>query len=263
MSLDFLAKLRQFEFDEVKTLIPARARLLELGAGAGWQARALAELGHDVAAIDVEGSTYEGVRVWPISIYDGHHIPFADREFDVVFSSNVLEHVPHQEEFQREIKRVLKPGGLAIHILPSGSWRFWTIMTHYPWYLKETIRLGWQHIAGRPPVAGAAPPVLTVPSASRKKSPLEILGKIMIPRRHGERGNLLTEIYYFSRRFWVPFFVSAGWKMVNVQPNRLFYTGNSLFDSLLPIALRSKLGSLFGSSCIIYVMRLPDSPNDG
>ena len=30
---------------------------------------------------------------------------------------------------QKEIHRVLKPDGRAIHVLPSGSWRFWTNLT--------------------------------------------------------------------------------------------------------------------------------------
>ena len=30
--------------------------------------------------------------------------------------------------------------------------------------------------------------------------------------RHGERGNKLTEIYYFSSRFWLGHFKRAGWK---------------------------------------------------
>jgi len=56
-------------------------------------------------------------------------IPFEDHAFDIVFSSNVLEHIPHVVEFQKEIQRVLKPDGIAIHVLPSSSWRVWSNMT--------------------------------------------------------------------------------------------------------------------------------------
>jgi SAM-dependent methyltransferase len=68
--------------------------------------------------------------VWPVTDYDGRQIPFEDGTFDVVFSSNVLEHVPHVVEFQKEIHRVLKPDGVVVHVLPSSSWRVWTSMTH-------------------------------------------------------------------------------------------------------------------------------------
>ena len=46
---------------------------------------------------------------------------FDDGLFDIVFSSNIMEHVQHVEEFQQEIKWALKWGGVAVHILPSGS----------------------------------------------------------------------------------------------------------------------------------------------
>jgi len=45
-------------------------------------------------------------------------LPFADRRFDVVLSSHVLEHIPDDRRAMREICRVLKPGG-TLWILES------------------------------------------------------------------------------------------------------------------------------------------------
>jgi SAM-dependent methyltransferase len=42
-------------------------------------------------------------------------LPFADAEFDLVYSVAALEHVPEPGGTVRELWRVLKPGGLAIH----------------------------------------------------------------------------------------------------------------------------------------------------
>jgi SAM-dependent methyltransferase len=114
----------------VVSLLPAHGRILEIGAGTGWQAKVLASQGYDVSAIDVPYSNYRENRIWPVIDYDGKNIPFKDNTFDIVFSSNVLEHILHIYEFQKEIHRVLKPSTWAIHVLPSGSWRFWTNITH-------------------------------------------------------------------------------------------------------------------------------------
>lgn len=129
-SLEHLESIRSFELDFARHYFPDSGRLLEIGAGTGWQAKALQAHRFEVEAIDLSSSNYKEHRIFPVVDYDGHHIPFGDATFDVVFSSNVLEHIPHLKEFQQEIHRVLKPGGVAVHIVPSSSWRFWTNITH-------------------------------------------------------------------------------------------------------------------------------------
>ena len=42
-------------------------------------------------------------------------LPFADAEFDLVYSVAALEHVPNPGGTLAEVFRVLRPGGLAIH----------------------------------------------------------------------------------------------------------------------------------------------------
>jgi SAM-dependent methyltransferase len=42
-------------------------------------------------------------------------LPFEDEAFDLVYSVAALEHVPDPEETMTEMRRVLAPGGLAIH----------------------------------------------------------------------------------------------------------------------------------------------------
>ncbi len=118
------------ELGVVMKMLSRKGRVLEIGAGAGWQAQVFASCGLEVSAIDLPLSEFSEKRVWPIINYDGKQIPFANDEFDVVFSSNVLEHIPDVAQFQKEIHRVLKPDGCAIHVLPSSSWRFWTSVTH-------------------------------------------------------------------------------------------------------------------------------------
>jgi SAM-dependent methyltransferase len=50
--------------------------------------------------------------------YDGKKIPFPDDHFDVVFASEVFEHVFGLEETLKEIRRVLKPGGKLLFTCP-------------------------------------------------------------------------------------------------------------------------------------------------
>jgi SAM-dependent methyltransferase len=56
--------------------------------------------------------------------HTAERLPFGDGEFDLVVSHEVFEHIADVPAAVREVKRVLKPGGLAyinIHLFPSIS----------------------------------------------------------------------------------------------------------------------------------------------
>ena len=106
----------------------AHSRVLEIGAGSGHQASLLEYFDHEVEAIDVSISNH---LIYPITEFDGVNIRSLNNYFDYVFSSNVLEHVVHLDKLQKEIYRALKPEGLAIHILPTHTWRLWAILFYY------------------------------------------------------------------------------------------------------------------------------------
>lgn len=64
--------------------------------------------------IDIPGE-YKDKR---IIYYDGKHIPFEDKAFDSLISSEVFEHVVNIDEIVKELNRVLKPGGNALITVP-------------------------------------------------------------------------------------------------------------------------------------------------
>jgi SAM-dependent methyltransferase len=50
---------------------------------------------------------------------DGHWLPFKDGTFDVILSTDVLEHVREPKQIFAEASRVLRPGGLLIMTAPQ------------------------------------------------------------------------------------------------------------------------------------------------
>lgn len=64
----------------------------------------------------VYGKVVDGVRN-----EDLQTLSFSDASFDIVLSSEVLEHVPDPYRAHREIFRVLKPGGRHIFTVPYGE----------------------------------------------------------------------------------------------------------------------------------------------
>ena len=229
--------------ENLKITIP-NLKLLEIGAGTGVQARVLSELGCDVTAIDLHNSNYSDERLFEIIDYDGKNIPFADSHFDVVFSSNVLEHVKDIASFQLEMQRVIKSEGYAIHVLPTPSWRIWTNFAYYfRFFFKAKANLN-------PPSAKQRTKATSYKTGSTRRWMHKLF-----PAPHGERGNSLTEVYYFSPFYWRRCFHRGGWHLAYSLRTGLFYTGHSVLGHLLGLGLRSRLGKFLGSSSNIYVLQ--------
>jgi SAM-dependent methyltransferase len=233
---------------------PQGGKVLEIGAGAGWQARYLGERGYEVVAVDVASTDYREAMVFPVQFYDGQTLPAADETFDVVFSSNVLEHVPHIEAFQLEMLRVLRAGGLAVHVMPSATWRLWTTVTLLP---KKVLRFLGRRKSDEGAIHGgdeSAGPPLKPAEDPAPEAPTSLLHKLL-PHPHGVRGNAWSEFYYFSRGYWRSVFRRAGWNLEAVRGNRLLYSGNRLFGPKFPMPARRLLSRILGSSCTLYVLR--------
>jgi SAM-dependent methyltransferase len=92
-------------------------RILDFGCGErpyeGLFGNAAAYVGLDIA-VSGHPDSEKRVDVY----YDGKNIPLDDRSFDVVFSSEVFEHVFNIEEILLEIRRVMKLDGTLIVSLP-------------------------------------------------------------------------------------------------------------------------------------------------
>ena len=262
MNLDYLKEIRLRELDEIIPLISEyfsdqKINILEIGAGSGWQSKELSTLGHDVKAIELASSYYLEDSVWPITTYDGKTIPFEDKKFELIFSSNVIEHIPDIENYQQEIQRVLKPNGIAIHLAPSGTWRFWTTLNHYPNAVSKVVQKLGSFVSTNKKKTEAnenEKPLVSI----EKKSKLKLLRNLLFPRVHGEYGNFITETYVFSRFRWRRLFQKSGWTIEKILSNRLYYSGYMVGQRFLSMNSRKKLSYLLGGSCNIFVLRKND-----
>lgn len=266
MDIDTLHRIRFHEVEETLAILghyKKSGSLIEIGAGTGFQSKVFSEHGYFVEAVDLKESNYSGDMIYAVKFYDGVSLPFEDDSFDILFSSNVLEHVLELEAFQGEMARVLKKDGLAIHILPSGSWRFWTTLFHP---FLEPIRLIGEHRRKGRSIGGTHPPNNENSTRDFAPSPpaprslfrlLKLLLLAMIPRRHGERGNVWSEVYWFSKWQWYSFFKKSGWAIESYRTSGIFYDGSLVLAAFLPIKLSMRLSFIMGSSTHIFVLRPP------
>jgi 2-polyprenyl-3-methyl-5-hydroxy-6-metoxy-1,4-benzoquinol methylase len=248
-SIEHLHTLRAHELNAVVAELNFGAAVLEVGAGTGAQALALTRQGFAVTAIDLPKSTYSDDRVFEVIDYDGTTIPCPTASIDVVYSSNVLEHVCDFAGLQQEIRRVLRPGGYCVHILPTAAWRFWTSLAAF----YDPI----MHAGERFPAL--LPRMIRREELSRIHNTwFEIHRELKRPfsiEPHGEGGNAVTELWTFSRRYWMRRFRSHGFFVEKSEPMGLFYTGYMIRGARWDIARRERLAPWLGSACVLYRVR--------
>ena len=128
--MNYKLLIRDHELSKIKNYFTTDKKVLEIGGGNGYQASIIKSWGSEILSIDTEINNNE--KYFEVKKYDGINFPFRDESFDIVYSSNVLEHVKDLDLLIRETKRVIKPTGIIIHLIPSTTWRFWTILANYP-----------------------------------------------------------------------------------------------------------------------------------
>lgn len=235
-------RIRRAEIERCHSFLPGGLRVLEIGGANGYQAMILREWGNEVESVDVD---VPEALYHPVKIYDGRVLPFADKTFDVVYSSNVLEHVPEVQALLREAARVLRDTGSMVHVLPSSSWRFWTNVAHYAWVV-------WSVILRHDNPEG--------PPWTRPRSPLSVrnilrfLYLVGIPHSHGVYHDAVSEIFYYSVARWRRVFQRVGLRVDHVLPAGVFYSGYKVLGTL-DVPARRQLALILGSSCNIFVMR--------
>lgn len=106
----------------------AGKRVLDFGCGHGMAATCLAKMGAEVVAFDLsEGYVHEavarakanGVHIQGL-LADGARLPLADASIDAIWGVAILHHL-NIEQAAQEIKRILRPGGIAVFCEPWGG----------------------------------------------------------------------------------------------------------------------------------------------
>jgi ubiquinone/menaquinone biosynthesis C-methylase UbiE len=119
---DYWSRRAAFVADFLSRHLPPGARCLDVGCATGQLSELLHCRGYDVYGVDVAPNMVEAARrrMSALSVPDDHFsgcgsdtLPFGDGTFDLVSALDVLPYVVDQPRYLRELRRVLKPGGLA------------------------------------------------------------------------------------------------------------------------------------------------------
>ena len=120
-------------------------RVLDCGCGMGFHLLVLESLrrlrlvGLDPDAERLERARAEGVTAELVH-GDARQLPFRDASFDKVLMTEVLEHIRDDRQALREVRRVLRPGGVLALSVPNSRYPFW-------W---DPINRTWTALGGAP-----------------------------------------------------------------------------------------------------------------
>lgn len=231
-------------------------RVLELGAGDGVQTTALRERFGEVIPIDIAPSG----DVDGLIVADASRLPFVDGYFDLVFSSNVLEHVEALDACLAEMKRVLAPGGIMIHSMPTGTWKVIQIVGRPIATVVKIVRMLVPGLSGGSERARAGSHASVRVDDSPKRSLVQKIMVRFIPGIHGASRNHVQEFVRFRPRWWRRVFEEAGLECYRSSP--LFL--HSGYD-MLPyrfVGWRDRVSRLGIASVQVYWLRT-GSPRRG
>jgi SAM-dependent methyltransferase len=174
--------------------LPGRERVLDLGCGDGLLSAAIAAQGAEVVGADVAEAALARARVRCPEVtfvrvpVDGP-LPFADASFELVWASEVIEHVADTAAWLSEVRRVLAPGGTLalttpahsrLHVLLGGVERYSDPLgDHLHLYTRRSLRallreLGFDEIQVR--AAAGLPGLRALLLASARRPPLRLAG---------------------------------------------------------------------------------------
>lgn len=129
--------------------LPPALRILDFGCGNGSTTKAFLDMGIDAQGCDFRFK--EGLDAERLAAEDRlrliapspYRLPFVNGSFDIAVSNQVFEHVRNYPETLAELRRVLKPGGLSVHLFPA-RWKpieshvfvpFASVVRNEPWLM--------------------------------------------------------------------------------------------------------------------------------
>lgn len=173
---------KQYRFDYTVEMIPSPANrdsaALDIGCGAGQLAPILCGMGYKITAFDVSQEMVDltaarcktaGFKA-DVLVADVEKMKFSDNSFDVAVAMGVIEYMTTNAPMLKEIKRVLKPGGVAIVTMRNAECFYITWHTFY----KRTIETFLINLKRK--ITGKAP--YKYMAISKRHSPSEIKQEI-------------------------------------------------------------------------------------
>ena len=152
---------------------------------------------------------------------------FKPNTFDLIFSSNVLEHVRDPSKVLKSTLPMLADSGYAVHIIPSRPIKIFYLLFYYPSLLLLAMDRIWGKLQGKPIFRGASINLENNINTSHlaTSSPSGFWGKLrrhLFPKPHGNFPTHYSEFIAFGRKQWELQFAKAGYLVFSYAKGPVF-----------------------------------------
>jgi len=212
---EYQHKYKKKELDVIFSKCPERLfqRSLELGAGDGFQASLLSKYVSKLISTELKPDILKNKNNESIEyrICDAREAvkAFKKKEFDFIFSSNLLEHLPDPQQALSGIHELLKDDGITIYIMPNPFWKF----CHLLFYIPNRCFIALERIAKKGrftsmPRNGAGSKVKNI------RKPL--MHRMLTLKPHGASEGNIKELLAFTRSRWKKEFENANLELIRI-----------------------------------------------
>lgn len=210
--------IRKFEIDKIFDGLHKDYfdRALELGCGSGEHSEYLAFYCKKLIAIEYNKDrlTSAGNDKTTFMVADAQDLSqFHDNEMDLIFSSNLIEHLSKVDRCLSECRRVVKQQGLIIHTVPNRTWKFFHLLLYYPFGVKVMF---WRFVSPKK-AQGLSEFIDTKVKLDSSLRSLDYsLKKVLWPKTHGISKSHFTEFRNWAEKQWIEIFKRNSLDVVNI-----------------------------------------------
>jgi SAM-dependent methyltransferase len=255
---EYIHDLRTKSIEEIKPYIErSNVKLgLEVGAGDGFQSRLLVNYLEKLVVTEYSQERLEQIPNEKIKYYicDAEKLEdqLAFSSFDIIFSSHLLEHLPHAERFIVSCNKLIAEDGAIIHVVPSNWYAFFRLLFWYPAIL---VRFKRKLARKKSFNLLSKPESITNNNLKTSYKPRIKLFEYLFPRAHGVSENVFKEYLSMRKKSWTKLFTENGLKVERIMKGSCFSGYGFGFEK------SKRLLSRIGMACE-YIYILKRSKND-
>ena len=255
---EYIHDIRTKSIEQIKPYIEkGNVRLgLEVGAGDGFQSRLLVNYLEKLVVTEYSKERLEQIPDEKIEYYicDAENLDdkLAFSSFDMIFSSHLLEHLPHAERFIQSCHRLIAEDGLIIHVVPSNWYAFFRLLF---WYPAIIIRFKKKRRRKKSFNLMSKPESIADNNQKMEHKTRIKLFEYLFPRPHGISNNILGEYFSMRRKAWTKLFKENGLGVITIMNGSCFSGYGFGYEK------SKKLLSRLGIACE-YIFILQRKSND-